>query len=359
MKWTCLPALAAFPDYRAHWDRLNAELYAGHPMFDSRFIAPLLRYFGGEKTVLAVLESADGVAGLTLLEPGRPGQWHSFLPSQLQVAPILLPPSLFPDTGKLFGRLPGAPVLAIDWLCQDAPYSPCFSGHAGAPQEAVAHATTMNVDTCRSFSDYWTHRSKNLRQNLSRLQHKLERERQQTRLEVLTGEAEVLDILTRFGLMESAGWKGKNGTAIHPDNTQGRFYAEVLSAFARTGQARAYVLYQNERLASIKLCIQNERMLVILKTSYDEALADYSPGRILQYQLFQRELPGRDFETIEFYNHANADALRWSTGSRPIRHLSLYRNTLAQGLIGLVHRLRRPGAQPPAESDPAVTGAEA
>lgn len=348
MKWICVPALSAFPDYRADWDRLNNELYAGHPLYDSRFIAPLIRYFATPRTRLAVLRDHDHVVGLTLIEPRRTGQWQTFTPSQLQASPILLPPALFPETNHLFSQLPGFPALTVDWLAQDAPFSPCFSGFSGAPLSSMEHAITMNVSTRQTFSEYWAHRSKNLRQNLTRQQHRLEREHQIPHLVTLSGRAEVLAMLHQYGLMESAGWKGKNGTAIHPENTQGRFYAEVFDAFAAKGEARAYCLYLNDRLASIKLCILAPHMMVILKTTYDEALAEFAPGRILQYLMFQQEMPGHAYETIEFYNHATADALRWSTGSRPIRHVTLYRNSGVQYLIRASQRLRapRPEAEP-------------
>jgi len=41
----------------------------------------------------------------------------------------------------------------------------------------------------------------------------------------------------RYGILESAGWKGKSGTSIHPENIQGAFYDEVLQSFAPNRQA--------------------------------------------------------------------------------------------------------------------------
>jgi hypothetical protein len=43
MRWEFLPARAAFAQHAADWDRLNDELYGGHPFFDSRFVGPLLK----------------------------------------------------------------------------------------------------------------------------------------------------------------------------------------------------------------------------------------------------------------------------------------------------------------------------
>ena len=46
MSWEFHPAQATFAQHAADWDRLNGELYASHPYFDSRFVGPLLKYFG-------------------------------------------------------------------------------------------------------------------------------------------------------------------------------------------------------------------------------------------------------------------------------------------------------------------------
>lgn len=50
MTWEFHPARESFGQYAADWDRLNAELYASHPYYDSRFVGPLLKHFasGGE-----------------------------------------------------------------------------------------------------------------------------------------------------------------------------------------------------------------------------------------------------------------------------------------------------------------------
>ncbi len=40
MSWQLQPARDHFPAFAPEWDRLNAELYGSHPMFDSRFVGP-------------------------------------------------------------------------------------------------------------------------------------------------------------------------------------------------------------------------------------------------------------------------------------------------------------------------------
>ncbi len=43
-----------------------------------------------------------------------------------------------------------------------------------------------------------------------------------------------------YGRLETAGWKSGGGTAIAPDNIQGRFYRAMLERFAARGAARVF-----------------------------------------------------------------------------------------------------------------------
>lgn len=61
-------------------------------------------------------------------------------------------------------------------------------------------------------------------------------------LTCVTDPAGVAAALADYGALESAGWKAGTGTAIHPDNAQGRFYRRMLEAFCTAilaGRSRA------------------------------------------------------------------------------------------------------------------------
>ena len=78
---------------------------------------------------------------------------------------------------------------------------------------------------CESgFDDYWSKRGRNLRQNLKRQRNRLERESVETRMTVVEDPNLIADSVDRYGALESAGWKGREGTSLHPDNAQGKFY---------------------------------------------------------------------------------------------------------------------------------------
>ncbi|MCL2636112.1 MAG: GNAT family N-acetyltransferase, partial [Betaproteobacteria bacterium] len=145
----------------------------------------------------------------------------------------------------------------------------------------------------------------------------------------------------RFGELESAGWKGKAGTAVAIDNVQGRFYAEVMASFAATGQAEVLELSIGDRLAASRLLIGNERLLVFLKTAYDETLSRFAPGRLLLYRLLQRELAGQPQRVVEFYTNATRDQAEWATFGSAIQSIQLFRGDGAIAAYTLFRTAKR------------------
>ena len=91
MSWEIVRLDKGLGDYRLDWDRLNLELFNGQPFFDSRFIDLLLEYFGSCNERLCIHTNEDeAVDGLLILAKRRIGTWSLFLPSQAQIAPVLV-----------------------------------------------------------------------------------------------------------------------------------------------------------------------------------------------------------------------------------------------------------------------------
>lgn len=331
MSWTIErlegDGLGAFAD---EWDALNRRLLAGHPFADTRFVAPLLRHFGRGKERLLVHRNGGGVDGMLLLERRPRGAWRPFLPSQLQAAPVLLPDRSSIDA--IFRALPGL-CLSVEFHRQDPRY--CVDGllEPGRRVRVEPHATTMEVALDGTFEAYWNERSKNLVKNVRRYQRRVETEGGGSRFVVLERPGDMREAVTRYGLLESAGWKKAAGTAVHIDNPQGRFYAEVLEQFAATGHGRVYELWLADRLAASRLVISGAGMHIILKTSYDESLSQFAPGRLLLHALLERAFAERSQRAVEFYTDATQDQLAWATASRTISHMVYFRH----GWIAAVH----------------------
>lgn len=337
-EWLIHPLTQAPAQWQREWDVLNAALHDGHPMLDSRFIQALLRHFGEEGVTLCRHLHRGRTDGLALLYPHRRGMWTTFLPSQSQIGPLLM--TDWTRLPALMRALPGYP-LSLDMLSLDPDFTSPPSDLEGVGEPTVLdHALTMNIVLTGSFEDYWEGRSRKLIQNLRRYARRWEAEGLETQLRRLTRPEDMEAAVRRYGDLESTGWKGKEGTAIHADNVQGRFYTEVMQAFARSGQAVVYEYWRGERLAAARLALTSKRMILMLKTAYDESLADLAPGRLLLHDLTRLEFEQSQGKVIEFYTNATQDQLAWATGQRVIRHVTVYRHAAACRLVGLIRRAK-------------------
>lgn len=323
------------------WDRLNRDLYSEHPLFDSRFIDGLLKYFGTGNERLLVYAEHGMTAGMIILTRRPRGVWEIFLPSQLQVAPVLV--SRAEILSGLFDVLPNL-TWQITFLSQDPTYTPLRSSrHTNMAVSRTRHALTMAVDTKSSFEEFWRTRPSKLRQNIRRYKSRAERASLEGRIEKLTGSFDMGAAIERYGILETSGWKGKAGTAVSIDNVQGAFYRDILEKYAETGQAIVYEYYLGDKLASSRLLLCGPKIIVALKTTYDESARRYSPGRILLYETLAREVQeDSKQESIEFYTSATRDQLEWSSSQRWIHHVCLFRNPILrqiQELASLRHRI--------------------
>lgn len=148
--------------------------------------------------------------------------------------------------------------------------------------------------------------------------------------------------MRQFGLMESRGWKAKVGTAVHPDNPQGRYYREVFDAFAREGRAIAYELCAGDAVIARQLALASGPIVVTLKTTYDESFRRVAPGRLLDYEMLRFEFERKRFEAVELCTRADDMQLRWATSPRPMFHLSIYRSSLARRSVHWLREAAKP-----------------
>lgn len=340
----------------SEWDLLNGILFNEHPLLSHAFVGPMIRHFGSRKLLVGRLRRNRETGALMLIQPRHTGLWQTFLPGQAPIAPALAGKNF--DARSLLHALPGF-AIAIDFLCQDPLFSFSASDHATDCREQQRYCTTTAVSLDTTFDEYWGRRPKNLRKNMKRYLGKADESGKVASLRLITNPVELPAALDRYGLLESAGWKGKAGTAIHPSNEQGRFYADVLSNFAAFNGSRIYELYLGDHLSASRLCIARGGMLVVLKTTYDEALSNLAPGRLLLYELLAHEFREREFSTIEFYTNASQDSISWATGTREICHQSYYRHAAIKRFVSGTRVLRhafsrhnRPPSAPPQSSPP-------
>ncbi len=348
-RWSLTPFNAASDRLPDDWQQLNERCCGAHPLLHPMFLEPLLRHFGGSGLYLARMDNGSGCHGIALVRRMRTGRWALFQPSQAPLGPIIidLTETLFADAiNGLIKSLPGFP-LELDLTLLDPKYLPLTDCDPLA--ERILHATTMGVTVASSFEDYWKSRKKQLIYNLRRYQRRLEDKGIQPVMAVITEAGQMDAAVDDYGDLEITGWKGKQGTAIHRSNTQGRLYREIMRAFAAQDQGLVFRMMIDGRLAACWLIIMSGGMAVMLKTTFDEKLKSYAVGRVILYHTLKHLFERDDLRIIEFYTNANADQLQWGNAKRPIYHLNYYRypwvRECRQALRVLLRPLRRPAAE--------------
>lgn len=322
MTWEIKSARDAFSAFAPEWDRLNAELYGGHPLFDSRFVLPLLEFFGNGSERLCIHRTSTATDGALILRPLGWGRWALFLPAQAQAGPVLLADPRLLET--LMPALPGF-AWSIDLLALDPDFCPDWRS-LRLPQAMAQHAVTMAVATDGGFEDYWQARPRHLASNMRRYLRRSQEALGTTSLVLVTETNRIREAVTRYGALEMAGWKGKAGTAVDIDNVQGNFYEKTLRDFAATGEAKVAELHIGGKIAASRLIILHKQMWVMLKTTYDESLAAMAPGRQLLHETLREAFSELHSGKVEFYTNATRDQAEWATSLRCISHRQLMRN---------------------------------
>lgn len=326
------------------WDRLNAQAGA-LPFLETRFLVPLLRHFGSGNEIMALGAREGATVGAALLRRDGLGRLATVQPSQLPLGPWLAAPG--EDASALARTLLGAaPGLALGLGVTQL--DPRFAPRpAAAPSIATLdYIQTAWVDVDRPFDAYWEARGKNLRTNMRKQRSKLQADGVALRFDELRGSADVDAALAEYGRLEVAGWKAGMGTAVHPDNAQGRFYAEMLKSFCDAGRGRIWQLRFGDRVVATDLCIEAGDTLVVLKTAFDPEHRSASPAFLLHQDAFRHVFEEGRVRRIEFYGRLMEWHTRWTECARTLYHLNLYRWAWLPLARDRLRRLRPRAAAP-------------
>ena len=336
MKWTFEPA-QPFARHADRWQRLNAR-NGDTPLLDPGFVAPLLTEWGTGREVVAIGGDPDDPAAMLLTTRAGPFEWVTYQPSQAPIGLAVRDPDVAPSAllRDLQTALPRYCVL-FSLMQQDPDLTP-RPGDNGRLR-TVDYIRTARVAVEGTFEEYWKARGRNLRKNLKRQRNGLARDGVATRLEVLERPEEVAEAVAAYGRLESASWKAGGGTAIHPENAQGRYYRAMLESFCRRGEGRIYRYWYGDKLAAMDLCIHRHGVLIILKTTYDETIQTSSPAMLMRQDAFEEIFADGGFKRIEFYGKVMDWHTKWSDDIRTLFHV----NCARWAAVWKVRRLLRRG----------------
>jgi CelD/BcsL family acetyltransferase involved in cellulose biosynthesis len=84
--------------------------------------------------------------------------------------------------------------------------------------------------------------------------------------------------------VESAGWKGDQGSALATDPLVGTFYTQLAQAACQLGTLRIGMLRIGDRPAAMQLAIEQDGCCWLFKMGFDESFARFSPGTLLMVE---------------------------------------------------------------------------
>jgi hypothetical protein len=338
MKWSLRP-VGAFAEIQEFWDDLNVRQGA-HPLLDSGFVAPLVKHFASPATRLAVADTS-GAPGAVLLDPIGKGMWRTFQPSQAPLGLILLGDrgQGFRQAREILTSLPGY-ALGLSVMQQDPDFT-SLPRTESRTVESLDYIQTARLVPSGSFEDYWRNRGRNLVHNLSRQRRRLADQGVSLELVAERHPGAVAGGVRRYGEIESRSWKAAEGTAVSPDDAQGRFYKEMLEHFCARGEGVIYSLRMDGRIVAVDLCLERNGMLVILKTTYDESVDKLSLGLLLHQEIFKAAFSEQRVKGIEFYGRVRDWHTKWTDDIRTMYHLTLYRHALVRSVRDRLNAWRR------------------
>lgn len=321
-RWALYP-IDRFEQFAAAWDRVN-DLAGGVPFHYSPYIRNLLREFATGRETICVLGAEGHELALGIVAPRRAGVWETFQPSQLPLGALVRSPDLdFPAAARsLLGRLPRFPLLLA--ITQQDPWLHARPPHTGATR-TIDYIETGWVAVEGSFDEYWNARSKNLRQNTRTQRSRLTREGVRTSFEEITDPQEVAQAVADFARLESAGWKGAEGSAVQVGTAQGRFYQSMMEDYCRAGRGRIYRYRFNDRVVAVDLRVESDSTMVLLKTTYDESITGVSPAGLMREEIYRKLFGEGRIRRIEYYGRVMDWTLRWTDKTRTLYHVNVYR----------------------------------
>jgi len=304
------------------WQNLVEQHHSGNMMLGGLFVGSLLKAFG-ENYYLANCYIDNILTMMMVVKKRRAGIWGLAQLPQAESALVIGAQHISPDLTTLMKALPGL-VLRLDFFCLDP------LDHQGVIDVLSHHSLRSMHQNIRiscegNIEDYWQQRCRKLRQNVNRYMNRLKTEDPDFEFVFTMEPEEIARAVDRYGVLESNGWKGSLGTALHPRNQQGAFYQQYLKDAAANRQALVVEMFLNKKLVASRLCCFNKNILIFLKTTFDEEMKKFAPGRLLLAEVIKHVMNNKISSVIDFYTHATEEQLEWATESRPMFKGSYYR----------------------------------
>jgi hypothetical protein len=351
------------------WRALAERAAQPNPLFEPDCIVPAAEHLDNGSAISLVLAEEDGHL-FGCFPAQRVERWRAIrrpvLTSQVRRMQYDSTPLLDLDRGGdamramlialgQASRGQGAGLVVFDWL-DDGPVSRHIRAAAGGLGFPVYdyHSWVRPIIHRRDDGKYRAIHSRKFLHNVSRLQRRMSDE--------LGAEIECVDrrddpgVIDTLIQLEGAGYKARTGVALAGHSDESAWFRDMCSRFREAGRLHVYTLEGAGKTVAIELGLRGGEGLFLLKVSYDEAFAKYTPGIQLHLKVLDRfdALPGLRWIDSCTYED-NQTMMRVYPGRRLVTSLVVAVGGAADRLLlRLVARgrraLGRQSAPPPEEA---------
>ena len=138
-------------------------------------------------------------------------------------------------------------------------------------------------------------------------------------------------VLDRFYELESAGWKGAEGSAIACNPEIRQFYDEVSQAAERFGYLRLYSLELNGELLASHFGLSLRGRYFSPKIAYNEKFPQYAPGHLIVSEILQ-DCASRGISEYDITGVDDEWKMKWAAATRAKFVHFVFRKGLAGSL---------------------------
>ncbi len=174
-------------------------------------------------------------------------------------------------------------ALSVEQIPQSGAFFAFLSRHAARHERAIEyvaryHRAALNTIPREASAQNLAPAKK--RKELKRQYRRLA-ERGEITFQIAT-EGEALEKgIESFLILESRGWKGRQGGAFLRRGGHAMFLRSMVRSLAQAGKCRIYSLACGERLISSNIVLTDEGVAYFWKTAFNEDFAAFSPGALL------------------------------------------------------------------------------
>jgi CelD/BcsL family acetyltransferase involved in cellulose biosynthesis len=147
-------------------------------------------------------------------------------------------------------------------------------------------------------------------------------------------------VLQQFYELESAGWKGKEGSAISSTPQTRQFYDEAAKSAAQFGYLCIYALQLNEELLASHIGLSYKGRYFSPKVAYNETFKQLAPGHLIIEEIL-RDCAARDIHEYDITGANEQWKTKWASQTRARSIHYIFRG-VAGGLAHSVQFRLRP-----------------